>query len=399
MRRAGLATMAIVFLGIAVVLAATVLRLGRTPATGQGTGPGSESTASVRASGVATPSLPPSVGPSPTASPWKVLATSDTAGAVWSPDGRWLLVWDQVTNDTPAQRHVSLDDAHGNLVRTFQGENPLWLDARSFVLTHAGRNYLGTVDSSALTPIAPTFSGGVYANGRGALAYETSGPFDASARFVVWTLGGRTTSPVPGVPVAWSRDGTKLAIWHWTSGPSGPTVSGWLEVLGWPGLRSLAAVRDRSASPLGHQTWFDPSGRYLAFLCGGVCTLDLTTGTTTLVPGPSVSSDLNAWNQASQLVVPSLTDGSASVYDVHGVRQAVYPNVGDSATASADGSTVALWFNSAPQPVALLRQGTLRRIDVPGPVQAPIPQLSPDGTGLVVVCVVGGHQEALLLGP
>lgn len=395
--RLGATMTAIVVLGaLAGLLAFVVPRLDTAPgmATGSSTGPGSELTASALPSGAATPSEPLTVSPLPTVSPWKVLATSDTAGAFWSPDGRWLLVWDQVTSGTPAQRHVSLDDAQGNLVRTFQGENPVWLDTRSFVVFRDGTNYLGAIDAATLTPIAPTFPSGVHSNGQGALAYETSGAFDASAQFVVWTPGGGTTSPRPGVPVAWSHDGTKLAIWHRTSGPSGPTVSGWLEVLGWPGLRSFATLEGKPASPFQDQTLFDPSGRYLYF--GYV--LDLASGTTTLVR-PSTPSDFNAWNQASRLVLPSLDDGSASVYDIHGTRQATYPNVGDSATASADGSTIVLWFNSGSQPIVLLRHGSMRRIDVPGPVQPPIPQLSPDGTGLVVVCATDRGFEALLLRP
>jgi len=164
-----------------------------------------------------SPSLSPAPSPAPIAGPWKVLASSDTAGAGWSPDGRWLLVWDAVTNGSPAQRHISLDDARGNVIRTFQGEppveaQPVWLDARSFVVARDGKNYLGTIDSAALTPISPPFPDGLTSSGHGALAYQTSGNLDASARFVVWTPSGGTKPARAGVPVAWSRDGTRLAV-------------------------------------------------------------------------------------------------------------------------------------------------------------------------------------------
>ena len=155
---------------------------------------------------------------------------------------------------------------------------------------------------------------------------------------------------------------------------------------------------DRSSGPFQDQTLFDPSGRSVAFLCGGVCVLDLTTGQTT-VALPSVPSDLIAWNRVGQLVIPSIADGSVTTYDVHGERQGVVQDAGDSASASADGSIVVVWFMSQQRPVVLVGQGSQRSLPVPGPVQAPNPQLSPDGTGLVVVCAGEGAQEALLLTP
>jgi hypothetical protein len=338
---------------------------------------------------------PPTTSPAAAETPWKVLVASDNAGAEWSPDGRWLLVWDQVTNGTPADRHVSLDDAQGNVIRAFDGENPVWLDAHSFVITRDGKSYLGIVDAATLTPISPTLTDHVYSNGRGALAYETRNAFGAAARFVVWRPAG-ASAPHPGVPVAWSRDGTKLAVWHWTSG-TGPESSGWLEVLSWPGLRQLAAIHDHPSGPFLHGTLFDPSGRYVAFLCGKVCVLDLATRQTT-VAVPTVPSDLIAWNEAGQLVIPSIADGSVSIYDVRGVRQGIVNDVGDSVSGSADGTTVAAWFNSDQRPIVLLGPSGQRSIALPGPVQAD-PQLSPDGSGLVVVCAANGVYEALLLTP
>ena len=318
----------------------------------------------------------PTISPTLAPGPWKVLASSDTAGAGWSPDGRWLLAWDAVTNGTAAQRHINLDDAQGNVIRTFQGElpvalQPVWLDTRSFVIARDGTNYLGTVDSAALTPISPPFPDGLTSNGHGALAYQTSGNLGASDRFVVWTQAGGTSAPRAGDPVAWSRDGTKLAIWHWVSG-NGPASAGWMEALSWPGLRSLGAIHES----LG---WifalFDPSGRYL-YANGWV--LDLLTGKATAMTGSS------ATNQANDRLFPSL--GVATSPD-------------QSAGASADNSTIALWYMSQQQPIVLVRGGRQRSIDVPGPLQPPDPQLSPDGTGLVVVCAVGGGFDALLLTP
>jgi hypothetical protein len=318
----------------------------------------------------------PTISPTSGSEPWKVLASSDTAGAGWSRDGRWLLVWDEVTNGTPAQRHISLDDAHGNVLRTFQGElpvqlEPVWLDDRSFVIARDGTNYVGTIDSPALTPISPPFPAGLTSSSHGALAYETFGSLDASARFVVWTPSGGTTTPRPGQPVAWSRDGTKLAVWHWVSG-TGPESAGWMEALSWPGLRSLGAIHES----LGWNfALFDPSGRYM-YANGWV--LDLVTGKASAMAGSSAAS------RANDLRFPSL---------------GIVTGPDQNASASADNSTVVSWYMSQQRPIVLLRGGLERSIDVPGPLQPPDPQLSPDGTGLVVVCAVDGGFEALLLTP
>jgi hypothetical protein len=325
----------------------------------------------------------PTISPTSGSGPWKVLASSDTAGAGWSPDGRWLLVWDAVTNGTAAQRHISLDDAHGNVIRTFQGElpvelEPVWLDDRSFVIARDGKNYLGTVDSPALRPISPQFSAGVVSNGHDALAFETSANLDASARFVVWTVAGATTTPRSGVPIAWSGDGTKLAIWHWSSG-SGPGAVGWVETVSWPGLRSLGAIRQPTS---GVSALFDPSGQYL-YASGFL--LDLESGQVASWSGPSPSGQ--STDRLHVLLFPAV----AAVTD---------PD--EAASASADGSTVVLWHMSTQQPVVLQQGLTERAIDVPGPLQLPDSQLSPDGSHLVISCVasaVGGNIEALLLVP
>jgi hypothetical protein len=96
--------------------------------------------------------------------------------------------------------------------------------------------------------------------------------------------------------------------------------------------------------------------------------------------------------------VPSLQDGSLKVFDVDGASQRVIEAVGDSASSSADGSTSVLWFESTDQPISVLRSAGRRTIDVPGQVQPPDPQLSPDGSGLVLVCAApDGGLEALLL--
>lgn len=352
----------------------------------------SAATPSAQGGASASPSGQPSAVASPaTVGEWKILAASDVADADWSPDGRWLIIWDDVVNGAPQDHHLRLDDAQGNLVRTLDGDRAIWLDAGSFVLVRSGASFLGTVDSDALTPISGTFPKGVVSNGHGALAYASGAP-DAAEQYVVWTRDG-TSDPRPGRPLAWSRDGSRLAVWHRVD-----TVvqtrepSGWLEVVGWPDLRPIAAVRDQAVGAI--PAPFDPSGRYLPFFAGRLYVLDLTTGSVRAV-GPAGASNQFAWDRASNLVIAD-GNGSVTIYDVGGASLGVETNVGDSVTASADGSTVALYFSQGRQQLVLLGDGEPRSITAPGPVQ-PEPRLSPDGSKLVVVCAVGSGVEVLLL--
>lgn len=106
--------------------------------------------------------------------------------------------------------------------------------------------------------------------------------------------------------------------------------------------------------------------------------LDLVTGQASAMTGSSGA------NRANARLFPSL---------------GVVASPDQDAGASADNSTVALWYMSQQRPIVLVRGGRQRSIDVPGPLQPPDPALSPDGTSLVVVCAVGGGFEALLLTP
>ena len=72
--------------------------------------------------------------------------------------------------------------------------------------------------------------------------------------------------------------------------------------------------------------------------------------------------------------------------------------VGDTAVASTDGSTIVFSFEDAPDtgPMTLIRNGESRTIAVPGPVRYD-PVVSPDGSGVLVDCLVAGQDVALLL--
>jgi hypothetical protein len=331
-----------------------------------------------------------------------VLASADVVWASWSADASWLAVWDGVTNGTPDERHLRLLDGTGQVVRALDGTRLVWLDSSRFVLfggSAGGEAFLGSATSTELTPLEVDFSDAL-SNHHGTvafIAFADAGARTARTSFVLWSPSG-TTQVLSGEPEAWTADGTRLAVWHYTTpGQSvGGQPSGWFEVLSWPDLHVLVSIKNVPSywGPFS----FDPSGRFLKVpVVSGSSVLDISTGT---MVGPSASQVVAdpVWDRAGHLIVPSL-DGSGSVtfysmIDGDAVRKT---GLGDSAAASLDGSTVLLYFAAPGEgPVTLLRDGAPRTIPVPGPVEPTRDALSDDGSGLVLVCRVGGQDEALL---
>jgi hypothetical protein len=389
-------------IGICVVAGALVAPrfIPSTPGTAVGPSvPAAESpTATVGASLSAAPASEGTATPGQT---WKTLASSDVAGASWSPDGTWLAVWDSVTNGTPDQRHLRLFDKAGKEVRALDGDQLVWLDSSRFVAsksTEPGRASLGSADSASATAVSADFSDAL-TNNHGAVALISLGPDQAKTSFVVWTPSG-TSQAITGEAAAWSADGTRLAVWHYTT-PPGPGVgaqpSGRVEVLSWPGLSRIASTDVAAGrSPI----VFDPSGRYLAVAnSSGHQVLDLSNDR---MIGPSGASigDSPVWDRNSKLIVPA-GDGTGLVtsYPIAAGGPPVgHAALGDRAASSADGSAILYYFSQREGPVTLIRDGMTRAIEVPGPVQPyqPDPQISANGD-VVLVCLVGQNLQVMLL--
>jgi hypothetical protein len=363
-------------------------------------GPGASSSPTA----ITSPSLPSATASPTLASSGKVLAASAGAGASWSSDGEWLAVWDEFVSG--ATQDLRLLDSAGNPVRSLDGDRLVWLDASQFVLSRGNSSLLGSVGSSDLTPVTATFPAGALSNNHGAVAITTVQPSDpAKTSFVIWTQAG-TSRAVLGQLEAWSPDGTRLAVWHSTT-PAGPQGvgsqdTGWVEVLSWPDLRSVASLKDNLLVPVGIS--FDPSSRYLLLPrigYSGFLILDLATGRTV---GPSGVTGLSAWDRASDLLVAA-TDGSVTTYPISGGPAVTEAGVGDSVVSSTDGSTIVMYFaadyTQSPRPITLIRNGVSRTISIPGGLES-APVISPDGSGVVIVCLVhhgtpSEEAEALLL--
>jgi hypothetical protein len=340
----------------------------------------------------AAPTPAPTVAPSPSSVGWTTLASSDTAGASWSPDGRWLLAWDVVTNGSEA--HLGLFDASGQLVRSLPPRSAAWLDDGSFLLFGAGAVQEGTVDGSDLVTVSglPVPTGTVpLSNGHGAVAIN-SGTRDASETYRTWTAA-RLGNATPGEAETWSPDGGELAVWHFaTPGEgTGGQPTGWLEVLGWPGLQRLATVRGQAVD--WSEVTFDGSGRFVAFSGPGegpIGILDVRSDKT--VSLGAARSGPFAWF-GDELLVAS-ADRTVSAFGADGALLDQYAGLGDEVVGAPDGSSAAAWNSDGGTTASLFRDTSIDQVSLPDQLWGTL-ELSAGG-GLVDVAWTQGGQKVML---
>ena len=340
-------------------------------ACGQGgNGTAAPSTQPVASAPTSSPidSVGTSTGTSAPPSKWRIAGGGDTAFGQWSPDGTRLLVIEGKTNAPETDQHVLLARSDGTVDRTITATAAIWVDAGSFLVWRSGRTYVESVADGSETATDPVLPDDAVSNGHGAVAV-TAGVRDAQETFSVWTSQG-TTTPRRGEPVAWSPDGSTLAVWHFQSRgtDTGAPAIGTLEFLAWPSLSRVSASSEKvDAAP----ALFDPSGRDV--VAPGPTIIDVATGTTTAhavdfaahVGNPS---ELIAWTTSGELVVPSLNGGPASVFDATAAPLFVRSLDGsfDSAAGPLDGSLVVLFAVDPPaQTLTLLRAGVGSTVVLP----------------------------------
>ncbi len=356
----------------------------------------------------------------PPPGPWSTLQTGSNLTGDFSPDGAYLLVSDAYGWDTSATLYRGTE-----MIRRLDGDSDVvtWIDPTSFLVLRWARDangpeydvvqaaFVAQVDSAKVTrvelPSGVAGGGEALGNGHGQVAYVTANvvPGDASRdEFRVWD-GATSTKAMTGVPMAWSRDGTRLAVLHIVD-TSHFQALGWIEILEWPSLKPLFSDR-RIRTPLG-DIGFDPSGRYFGYWSGGPTVLDIETGTTTTI-GPTFDergSDDVAWfdggTAGSQLMIP-LVDNSVSTYSLSGASVGTQPDVGDAVAASADGSLAVGYYgpfgDDDPLTIALMTASGSRQVDLPGKIDEIGPTVAPDGQAVFVSVLAAGGPTAFLLQP
>ena len=232
-----------------------------------------------------------------------LLTGNHVAFAGWSPDGSRYAIVDDAT-DSPV---IHLFDRSGTEIGSVAGVGMYsfaWLDANRFVfLSDRGNGsggratFLGRVGSSEFTELGQYDMLVAGPPGSVALTQGVTGDpsLNTKHQYAVVSADGSVSKPRDGDPLAWSRDGKMLAVYHATGlapAPSGvqSDTLGSLEVVRSTG-ESVASTHELSfAVPYGAA--FSPDGARVAFLYNAqplngtpeIAILEIGSGHVTIVP-------------------------------------------------------------------------------------------------------------------
>jgi hypothetical protein len=363
---------------------------------------------------------------------WRVIVTGQTAYypyGIWAPDGAHLLV---INFDGGRAELLGRD---GSLVRAYDhAVFAAWIDSERFLLltysnAHSGEQasaVLGSVASRATVPEQVPF-GDALPNGGDAVAFVSSGCDMGCDQwsYAVWSPENGTTARQSGEPVAWSADGQRLFVIHGkddqgppTGAPGRSALVGWLEVVSWPGLDSIAQFHDETFND--DLDLVDPSGRYMAFLpnidtASDLSILDTSDGDVTDL---HTQDSLSAWGPDDLVSAPSVSDatttdggkgdyltivpsrGTATGRTFDGAVDDSWANVGGEVTATPDGSMLVFWdaaFSDSRSFITVVANGVRTEIEpipldgyVVGTVHVSV---APDGQALVVDCTVNPRSQ------
>jgi Tol biopolymer transport system component len=337
--------------------------------------------------------------------------------AAWSPKGTRIAVVAGASGEVPT---VSIIDPKGRVQDHFEAADFAWLDDDTYIAINGTSGlsgdggfttFTGVVGSSARQTIPGSYWQ-IVAGPAGAVALklnETGGD-----QYVIWGQSS-VSSPRDGVPVAFSPDGSLLAVVHYPRACCAGSPSP--EPTEAPGPTTLDIVRTdtgESVRVTGDVNWgyglpvdFSPDGRTVAYRIDRatgpeeVGILDIATGEVWTLPGqPDVVADSAiAWIDSSHLAV-------RSVFATHtapaGLKIAVsYLPTDVAAMAVSSRGDVATARNGSPQ-IVIDRGGQQRTLDLPGTFDAVGLKWSPDGSTLMVACtsfVRGTPGQVVVLSP
>lgn len=367
---------------------------------------------------VAAATESPSPSPTPLATPlseWLDLGYLGADWAAWSPDGQKLMIHTGDANAPTADQVITLTDRDGQIVlATYHGDFAIWVDSNTVLIYAWQRRPDGTVsdfednepdlvniDTGATTQVA--IPSNAISNGHRSVAYTNENGPASDDTFQIWT-DGSASAPLNGRPLSWSRDGTRLVVWHYAEAAGGATGSrptGWLEVLQIPGGESIYADQTIRTDTLAQ---FDPSGRYVLYLdsydANQSKVIDTTTSVVTVIHGNGSHA---AWDSHSHLVV---TDESrtARVYDPAGSELSIVADAGDLVVGSPDGAALALYFSEANIPVdtgrlTIMRSDSTEVHALPGADRMPVRlvSISPDDSRVLAISETDHGESVLLL--
>lgn len=261
------------------------------------------------------PSLPAGVS---------AIAAGDHFTVRLSPSGHLVAVVDQPSGGGLGA--VTILDPQGSRITSFAGTDVAWIDENQVLVYAASRSNprLGTVhrrsiDGGADAAVPGSFGG--LLGGRGGMIAlidaETDSGAGSSPGFTIWSGGLMPTSET-GVPLAWSQDGTALAVWQSSGVVPAATEPGPIGVLSihWEPTPDNQPFSGTPSIEEGAE--FSPLGDYLAaygprgdpFLVDIVGLLEAPGATITF---PSAVRHIEGWTTDDQLVLKT-ADGELMVW-------------------------------------------------------------------------------------
>jgi hypothetical protein len=364
-------------------------------------------------------SSPDGPGPSSPAQPTPATTGGGTARAMtlpitriggspiaWSPDGAHLLVW-----GSGSAHQLQIRDAAGHLNGTAEAEAAAWVSSSTIAIaTHSsgaspsasptglghhsgsspGRSggsegeTVGIIDLSGHS--IATLPGGYVAGGgvvNGMIVGSGSGEFTIASQsgsgsptwsFVLWN--GSVSAVEDGLPIAFSQDSRSLAVLHPRS-VSGGAVTGWLEILAVPSLKTVASFTHLSlrvgtgslGSDYGFDAAFSPDGGRL-----------LASGTlVNLANGSTLATGKGGWLPDGTLV----TSSNAGLLRWQGTHSSVdsrFPGMGTVETAH-HGELIYFYGDGRPS-LLLDTDGSLGAISLSGVRSLGSLLISPNGRAI-----------------
>ena len=318
----------------------------------------------------------------------------------WAPDSTHLLVDDVGGGDVL--------DAAGVELWGFDAWETGWLGPTT--IGAAGKSGPGAaletvrlydLSGSQTGEISTVFESVVYGGGHDVFAgtYPGNGDFAQGGTFSIWN-GATVSPPQAGNALAWSADGTRLAILlpPWTN--EKVAMDGRLAIVDGTG-KQVFALDGWYGSTLGDYK-FSPDGRYL--------TACLTRDTNQIEQGAVVDTETAqvtvlggacsglAWTNDPAVYAPSTGLGEKWLRWTPADGAARIPNVSsDAVVFAAPNGNIATWSSAQPAMLDLVVNSVSEQRQLPGPLPGDyvIPYVSwrPDGQALAVVYSLSGHSD------